>query len=239
MGLKAQGQAADAIQPRGSFSKWLILSLLVITIFITALQSYRPAIKPASSLPTTWHAAQQAGCQKPHLRIVIMSFQRSGTHWLQSLINLHPQLKITSEPFDGADLARIVARHNLRRPSEITPAITLAEIHRRVIYPGYDGYILQHNQMVRFPWLLDQIVDQGFVIVHLHRRNYLEMFMSHKLRDISKEFDNGVFVGKRRKVVAQQMLDEMNKIQSAHHQIALWLKVELNPPRLDPIAFQA
>jgi len=101
-------------------------------------------------------------------RLVIFSQQRSGTHWLQQLLNSHPDVDVAPE------LAKHLGNEEKCIAADEERLISSVEKRR-------SGFILQFNTLMhRAPLLLHKLKDR-FTIVHFVRTNSLDMILSHEI----------------------------------------------------------
>eukprot|EP01102_Stenamoeba_stenopodia_P000151 TRINITY_DN10115_c0_g1_i1.p1 TRINITY_DN10115_c0_g1~~TRINITY_DN10115_c0_g1_i1.p1 ORF type:complete len:304 (-),score=36.86 TRINITY_DN10115_c0_g1_i1:203-1114(-) len=124
------------------------------------------------------------GCFKKNL--VIVSKQRSGTHFLRSLLNSHRSAKITKELFRpveimGSAYRSIYVEQNLT----LTEQQAIDYLKSRTI--GRNGFVLQQTQLLNNPSLLKQLKSENYVAVHLVRRNLLKMTISDAVRQLTTQ----------------------------------------------------
>jgi len=99
-------------------------------------------------------------------RLVIFSQQRSGTHWLQQLLNSHPDVDIAPE------LAKHLGEKEDHLPTNEKDLVSYVKEKR-------SGFILQFNTfMNKAPGLLNKLADARFSFAHLVRPNSLDMIVS-------------------------------------------------------------
>ncbi|MFT6043760.1 MAG: LPS sulfotransferase NodH [Porticoccaceae bacterium] len=122
---------------------------------------------------------------------VTMSMQRSGSTWLTDLLNSHKNITAYTELFlklgQGApdwgayrdipywNTYRDESQH-VFRPAGISAYLNM--VHSQHPESKAIGYKLMYSQFVRYPEILIYLVRKNAAIVHLQRRNTLDVVLS-------------------------------------------------------------
>ncbi len=117
-------------------------------------------------------------------KFCILTTQRSGSAWLVSLLDSHPQIKAFYEIFlahwAGDDF--IVSFPNYQKENAgLRPWITFKYLNELDRYPGEHetiGFKIMYNQLGRHPEILAKLVADNYKIIHLVRENYLDIAIS-------------------------------------------------------------
>ena len=117
-------------------------------------------------------------------KFCILTTQRSGSAWLISLLDSHPQIKAFYEIFlahwAGDDF--LVSFPNYQKDnSGLRPWLTFKYLNELDHYPGEHetiGFKIMYNQLVRHPEVLAKLVADNYKIIHLVRENYLDLAIS-------------------------------------------------------------
>lgn len=124
-------------------------------------------------------------------KFCVITTQRSGSTWLSTLLDSHPQIKAFEEPF-------IWRKHRPNWKEKGLPTYYNFKINTKVKSPltifkyidllnNYDdeqkdiktiGFKLMYNQILENPELLIKLISDKYTIVHLVRQNHLDILVS-------------------------------------------------------------
>lgn len=122
-------------------------------------------------------------------KFCILTSQRSGSTWLKSLLDSHPQIRCFGELFlyrpwpDWPDpRLRPFYEFRQRHPGR-RPALTARYLATLSQYPGKHeaiGFKLMYNQLAEFPEILYTLTKHRFRLIHLVRLNPLDVVISRQ-----------------------------------------------------------
>ena len=121
---------------------------------------------------------------KPKNKFCIITTQRSGSAWLVSLLNSHPQIKTFYEIFldRWAGDEHLTSFQNYDKSHfGVRPEITWRYLQQLETYPGeHDtiGFKIMYNQLGRHPEVLGKFARDGYKLIHLVRENHLDLLVS-------------------------------------------------------------
>ena len=157
------------------------------------------------------------------VKFCIFTTQRSGSSWLGTMLNSHPQIKECGEIFFRS-----------RKPKLTDPSLQsffefkqdrLGEFRPKLVFEylkTLDQYTDQHDavgfkfmygQIIRRPEVLIKLVTDQYKIIHLIRDNYLDVILSTQLAREYKLFHSQVEVE-----VGKVALEPSWLIKSLHKQ---------------------
>ena len=122
-------------------------------------------------------------------KFCILTSQRSGSTWLKSLLDSHPQIRCFGELFlyrpwpDWPDSVQLPYYEYRRRNPGRRPAITGRYIGALTQYPGDHGALgfkLMYNQLAAFPEIAYALIKHRFRMIHLVRLNPLDVVISRQ-----------------------------------------------------------
>ena len=117
-------------------------------------------------------------------KFCIITTQRSGSAWLISLLESHPEIKAFYEIFldSWAGDEHLSSFQNYdKRNFGLRPEITWRYLHQLETYPGSHntiGFKIMYNQLGRHPELLLKFIQDDYKIIHLVRENHLDLAIS-------------------------------------------------------------
>lgn len=127
-------------------------------------------------------------------KFCLLTTQRSGSTWLNELLGSHPELKIfpgeifLDRPYNRNTNTGWTGDSNFipfydyqLKNSVIRPWITFNYLDKIDLYPGsYNsiGFNLMYNQLSRYPEILLKLIFDGYKVIHLERKNYLDTIIS-------------------------------------------------------------
>ena len=159
---------------------------------------------------------------------VILSAQRSGSTFLVSLLNNHPDIICTGEIFKRVNPLNIIQpdfsyqhlkskslknqlQHYLRNEKSIHEH--LDNIYRN--REEYLGFKLMPIQIKRFPSTLQYIYDNKIPILYLYRANFLERYVSIKVASKTKAYSSRKTVRlKNIHLDPQKIVADLTKMQN-------------------------
>ncbi len=117
-------------------------------------------------------------------KFCIITTQRSGSTWLISLLESHPDIKAFYEIFldrwPGNDF--LISFHEFKQANfGIRPEKTFRYLDQLNIYPGKHhtiGFKIMYNQLGRYPEVLAKFALDRYKIIHLIRDNHLDIAIS-------------------------------------------------------------
>ena len=125
---------------------------------------------------------------KPTL-FCIVTTARSGSTWLATLLNSHPEIKSLEEPFIWRasrpnwkeEIPTYYEYRNRKGGLHIFTTfsyINLIKLQYLENTSGAVGFKVMYNHMFRNPFILVKLVTSRFKLIHLVRENYLDILIS-------------------------------------------------------------
>ena len=169
-------------------------------------------------------------------KFCIITTQRSGSAWLVSLLDSHPDIKAFYEIFldrwSGDNF--LVSFHKYKQVNYgIRPEITFRYLNRLNIYPGKHhtiGFKIMYNQLVRCPEVLAKFAFDRYKIIHLVRDNFLDIAISgasmeqNKLIHVKKEVNANPV-----SLEAESLIQGLSRLEAQLNLARLLLKIIPNP----------
>eukprot|EP01102_Stenamoeba_stenopodia_P003244 TRINITY_DN1318_c0_g1_i1.p1 TRINITY_DN1318_c0_g1~~TRINITY_DN1318_c0_g1_i1.p1 ORF type:complete len:356 (+),score=29.52 TRINITY_DN1318_c0_g1_i1:134-1201(+) len=171
----------------------------------------RPAVdlqpSPSIMIPnTTSNTTEPVPYCHRNYKYLIMSTQRSGTHYLGETLSLNPDFNLRSEIFKAAYIEPFKQEFNINISSRGYTDFgrkDLSAIVLQLVYgfgPTYyrnntswnrirrtDGIILHHNQAQSTPQLLPMLGEsRSWKAIHLKRFNAFHVFVSIKMLEVTR-----------------------------------------------------
>lgn len=118
------------------------------------------------------------------IKFFIFTTQRSGSSWLVSLLNSHPDIKAFHEIFlEKPSIEKNLPQFHIYRQNNPArrPLATFRYLKLLDSYPVHHetiGYKVMYNQLIRCPELLAAFAIGRYRIIHLVRDNHLDRFIS-------------------------------------------------------------
>lgn len=121
-------------------------------------------------------------------RFCIFSTQRTGSSWLVSLLNSHPQIRVFNEPFlysgyrpfwkEGGlpSFHEFQSRYKTARP--MTTFRYINAMHAFADEFTSTGFKLMYNQLAQFPEIYLKLIQNHYRMIHLVRHNVLDAYLS-------------------------------------------------------------
>lgn len=139
-------------------------------------------------------------------KFILLSTQRSGSSWVIDLLNSHPEIRAMSELFLGYETESgrprwagdtnilmwipYTAKHRQFFHRIARYGLYFKYLNEEVFYPrpGYRaiGFKLMYDQMRQHSMLFAYIKSHRVAIVHLIRRNHLDVVLSEKASHLRK-----------------------------------------------------
>jgi LPS sulfotransferase NodH len=128
-------------------------------------------------------------------RFILLATQRTGSSWLQEMLNTHPDMKVYSELFladargvpiwepNDFEFAETFVEGRTRRPVALTRGYWTVRYLRRLFdQPDVEanGFKYMYDQVKHSPMVLGYAAATRVPIVHLIRRNLLDTWISTK-----------------------------------------------------------
>ncbi len=169
-------------------------------------------------------------------KFCIITTQRSGSAWLISLLESHPDIKAFYEIFldrwPGNDF--LVSFHKYKKAnSGIRPEITFRYLDQLDIYPGEHhtiGFKIMYNQLGRCPEVLAKFAFDRYKIIHLVRDNFLDIVISgasmeqNKLIHVKKKVHANPVT-----LEAESLIQGLSQLEAQLNLARLLLKIIPNP----------
>ncbi len=123
------------------------------------------------------------------IKFCVLTSQRSGSTWLKSLLDSHPQIRCFGELFlyhpwpDWPDPSLPPYYEFRQRQPGRRPMVTYRYLEALSQYPGDQdaiGFKLMYNQLAVFPEILFTLIRQRYRIIHLVRVNPLDVVISRQ-----------------------------------------------------------
>ena len=126
--------------------------------------------------------------QEPN-KFCIFSTQRSGSTWLCSLLDSHPNVRVLpGELFLSREQEEkwidpdFIPFFDFRKSTDKSrPRVTFQYLDNLSDYPkkvGSIGFKLMYNHLFRYPEILFKLVFDKYKIIHIYRDNYLDVILS-------------------------------------------------------------
>jgi LPS sulfotransferase NodH len=125
-------------------------------------------------------------------KFLVLTNNRSGSTWLMSTLNSHPQVTAQGELFlprprvaekrwdsDFALPRYIETRFGW---AAVRPFTVFSYLNRLYRMPGAVGFKLMYLQLAQYPEILGYLVWRRIPIVHLVRRNHLDVVVSYAVK---------------------------------------------------------
>ena len=125
-----------------------------------------------------------------YLKFVVLTSSRTGSTWLIDLLNSQEGVDAHGELFlhHPRSSPAIAGRADFRRFVEIHGASRLARVPRVLSYlnelyrtPRTTGFKLMYSQLREYPEILPYLVLRRVKIIHLMRRNHIDVIVSEEL----------------------------------------------------------
>ncbi|NUQ64911.1 MAG: sulfotransferase [Pirellulales bacterium] len=125
-------------------------------------------------------------------RFVVLTSNRTGSTWLMSTLNSHPQVMAQGELF--LPRPRVAEKRwdsDFARPRYIETRFGRAAIRPFTVFtylndlyrtPGAVGFKLMYLQLARYPEILGYLLWRRIPVVHLVRRNHLDILVSYAVK---------------------------------------------------------
>lgn len=119
-------------------------------------------------------------------KFIILAQERTGSIWLQRLLDSHPEIECVGELFNNSTQVRQTIRKVARPIADNEPPVSyLTEF----VYQAYPdpvqavGFRLFYEHAQHDAWLplWHYLRDEGVKIIHLQRRNLLDRYLSFQL----------------------------------------------------------
>lgn len=172
------------------------------------------------------------------MNFILLSTQRSGSTWVIDMLNSHPQIKSYSElllenaegkPKWGGEKDNFFFNNFLKlngNPKSKDTIHTLLNNYLDSIYSVGNqnlsiGFKLMYGQAGEYPVLSDYIISRKLNIIHLIRRNIIDIIISKELahkRDIyhsKKEVNNDISIKINTKELISRIEWEENQVLKA------------------------
>lgn len=125
------------------------------------------------------------------VKFCIFTTQRSGSSWLGTMLNSHPQIKECGELFFRSRKPKLTDPNfqsffefQQEHLSEFRPQLVFEYLKKLDQYTNeYDaiGFKLMYGQIIRRPEVLIKLFTDKYKIIHLIRDNYLDVILSTQL----------------------------------------------------------
>lgn len=128
---------------------------------------------------------------KNRAKFVLLSTQRSGSTWVIDTLNRLPDASVYGElllpekrTWDAGalDFPRFIEADELRATVPVRPFTLWAYLHALYRKPGTVGFKLMYSAVRQYPEVLYYLVRHRIKVVHLVRKNFLNMLISSDLK---------------------------------------------------------
>lgn len=126
--------------------------------------------------------------QKISRKFCVITTQRSGSTWLSSLLDSHPNIIAFDEIFLARTPRQLPEKYYLRfydfrkQTSGQRPWITFKYLDEFINhYPEphqFIGFKVMYNHLFHYPEILVKLIQDQYKIIHLNRENHLDIFIS-------------------------------------------------------------
>lgn len=131
---------------------------------------------------------------------ILLATQRTGSTWVQEMLNSHPSVRVYSEMFlsyasgmpmwdpKDVEFVNTYLEARVRRPVRMSKQYWTVKYLQRVLGQrdvGAVGFKYMYNQIRPHPSVLAYAALKRVRIVHLIRRNLLDTIISSQLADVS------------------------------------------------------
>jgi LPS sulfotransferase NodH len=129
-------------------------------------------------------------------RFLLLATQRTGSTWVQEMLNSHPRVKVYTELFIAGstgmplweprdiEFVNTYWQRHARWPRRLTrQLLTIPYLQRVFAQPGYEaiGFKYMYDQILRSPLVLPYTALSKVHVVHLIRHNLLDMVISNQI----------------------------------------------------------
>lgn len=121
-------------------------------------------------------------------KFCLITTPRSGSTWLTTLLDSHPQIKAFEEPFlwrehrpNWRDEVFVSYYDYRKKSSAIRPWALFQYLDILDGYPGQHdtiGYKVMYNHILEQPEILLKLIKDRYKLIHLVRANYLDILIS-------------------------------------------------------------
>ena len=136
--------------------------------------------------------------QKKIQKFIILTTQRSGSTWLMDMLDNYPKIKVYNELFlnmdnksKWADPHQPIFYNYAKTAPGKRPWQTIKYLKNLYTYDGeYDviGFKLMYDHLFRKPEILVNLISEGYKIVHLVRKNPIDVMVSYAIAKQNKQF---------------------------------------------------
>lgn len=186
---------------------------------------------------------------------ILLATQRTGSSWVQEMLNSHPALKVYSElflpdargmpmwePSDFEFAANFVETRS-RPPAILTRRYWTVKYLRRLFDQGEEivGFKYMYDQIRHSPEVLAYAAAVRLPVVHLIRRNLLDTVISAKRAEASRLYHvptdgrqpipwlTNERTPVRVRISPGEVLDELSRLARERRRIRGWLRLSRTP----------
>jgi LPS sulfotransferase NodH len=130
----------------------------------------------------------------PYVKFVVLTSSRTGSTWLIDLLNMQPKVEAHGELFleQPRSSPAMAGRADYRRFIEVHGVLGLARAARvfsylTELYRGQStiGFKLMYSQLRRHPEIFAFMAFRRLRVVHLTRRNHIDVIISEELAKVT------------------------------------------------------
>eukprot|EP01102_Stenamoeba_stenopodia_P004337 TRINITY_DN14658_c0_g1_i1.p1 TRINITY_DN14658_c0_g1~~TRINITY_DN14658_c0_g1_i1.p1 ORF type:complete len:401 (-),score=102.33 TRINITY_DN14658_c0_g1_i1:31-1233(-) len=136
-------------------------------------------------IKTTAKLHDQATCFKH--KLFILSKQRSGTHFLKSLLDQHPVSFSNNELFRTPRIMNSYFNKTWHEQNKNFTVQQTKEYIQRLMGRRYNSFVLQGNHRELYPQVVPVVKEMDYYAIHLYRRNVLKMLISQAVDELSNQ----------------------------------------------------
>lgn len=128
----------------------------------------------------------------PNTQFLVLTNNRSGSTWVMSTLNSHPQVTAQGELFLprprvaekrwDSDFACPRYVETRLGTAAVRPFTVYSYLNRLYRTPGTVGFKLMYLQLAQYPEILSYLMWRRIPVVHLVRRNHLEVVVSYAVK---------------------------------------------------------
>ncbi len=145
-------------------------------------------VRSAICLEYFFHEPKKSIVQRQMIKFRILTTQRSGSNWLGSLLNSHPQIRVCGEVFNQSSsntdptvtfFNQFQKIHSTRSPGLTFKYIDWFNANFEGTYCSV-AFRLMYNHLHKKPEILSKLIWDHYKIIHLIRENHLDALLSYR-----------------------------------------------------------
>ena len=171
------------------------------------------------------------------IKFCVVTTQRSGSTWLKHLLDSHPQIKMFGEPFlwrkqkrGWSDEVFLRYYDYCQANSTLRPWVMFKYLNILEVYQSepHDiiGFKIMYKQIIQNPEFLLKIIADKYRVIHLARRNHLDVLISQTVARQHNVFHVKDSDSKTRPVTldTSSLIKTLNTYETLYRIIKIFLK---------------